>query len=45
MGSLFYRKMKLDFKIVLLTIKKVIVKDGINSEGQATTLPFKGAKD
>jgi lipopolysaccharide/colanic/teichoic acid biosynthesis glycosyltransferase len=33
---------KLDFKIFLLTIKKVIVSDGINQIGQATAQEFKG---
>ncbi len=32
----------LDFKIFLLTIKKVIKSEGINSAGQATTESFKG---
>jgi lipopolysaccharide/colanic/teichoic acid biosynthesis glycosyltransferase len=32
----------LDFKIVLLTIKKVIIKEGINSQGQITTKAFQG---
>ena len=32
----------LDFKIVLLTIKKVIIKEGINSRGQITTKAFQG---
>jgi lipopolysaccharide/colanic/teichoic acid biosynthesis glycosyltransferase len=35
----------LDFKIVLLTIKKVLAKEGINTKGQATTLPFTGTKN
>lgn len=35
----------LDFKIVLLTFKKVMVKDDINTEGQATTLPFTGNRN
>jgi len=34
----------LDFKIVLLTIKKVLLKEDINTAGQATTLPFTGTK-
>ncbi len=33
----------LDFKIVLLTIKKVFVREGINMEGEATTTHFKGS--
>jgi len=32
----------LDLKIVFLTVKKVIMKEGINSEGQVTTEAFKG---
>jgi lipopolysaccharide/colanic/teichoic acid biosynthesis glycosyltransferase len=32
----------LDVKIVFLTIEKVVVQDGINTEGQVTTLKFKG---
>lgn len=32
----------LDFKILLLTLKKVVIKDGINSEGHATAKPFEG---
>lgn len=33
----------LDFKIVLMTIKKVFLREGINTEGEATTKPFKGS--
>ena len=32
----------LDFKILLTTVKKVIFKEDINTEGQATTTPFSG---
>lgn len=32
----------LDLKIILLTIKKVFISEGINSEGQATTAFFNG---
>ena len=32
----------LDLKIIFLTIKKVLVKEGINSKTSATTEPFKG---
>lgn len=32
----------LDFKIALMTIKKVIAKDGVNKEGMATTEKFNG---
>lgn len=32
----------LDLKIILLTIKKVVMKEGINSEGQCTTQAFQG---
>ena len=32
----------LDLKVVLLTIKKVLVREGISKEGEATTVPFDG---
>jgi undecaprenyl phosphate N,N'-diacetylbacillosamine 1-phosphate transferase len=32
----------LDMKIIWLTIRKVLVREGINQDGQATTEPFKG---
>ena len=32
----------LDVKIILLTIKKVFVREGINKEGNATTEAFNG---
>src|SRR5690606_10175552 len=32
----------LDVRIVLLTIKKVLVREGISAEGQATMEPFRG---
>ncbi|GHC58496.1 sugar transferase [Ulvibacter litoralis] len=32
----------LDLKILLKTVKKVLFKEDINTEGQATTTPFKG---
>lgn len=34
----------LDLKIIFMTIKKVIVKDGINSVGEDTASKFKGTK-
>ncbi|SDM56304.1 sugar transferase [Sediminibacillus halophilus] len=34
----------LDWKIILLTIKKTLVREGINSENVATMEPFKGSK-
>ena len=34
-----------DWKIIYLTIKKVFVREGINSETAATIEPFKGTKD
>ncbi|MFG0408001.1 sugar transferase [Pseudomonas sp. FYR_11] len=37
------RSMLLDFKILLLTIKKVLVRDGISAEGQATMSKFTGS--
>jgi undecaprenyl phosphate N,N'-diacetylbacillosamine 1-phosphate transferase len=33
-----------DWKIILMTIKKVFVREGINSENAATMEPFKGTK-
>lgn len=33
----------LDIKILLLTVKKVFVKDGISADGEATTTKFKGS--
>lgn len=33
---------KLDFQILIKTVKKVLVSEGINAEGQATTERFKG---
>ncbi|MCP1160723.1 sugar transferase [Bacillus infantis] len=33
-----------DWKIILLTIKKVFIREGINSETAATIEPFKGTK-
>lgn len=35
----------LDLKILLLTVKKVFVKEGITAEGEATTEYFKGNKE
>ena len=35
----------LDFKIMLRTVKKVIAKDDINADGEATAAPFKGNRD
>ncbi len=35
----------LDFKILLLTVKKVLIKDGITADGHVTTEPFKGTKN
>lgn len=32
----------LDLKIIFLTIKKVFVREGINMEGSATTIPYNG---
>ena len=34
----------LDIKILLLTVKKVLVKDGITAEGEATMPKFEGSK-
>jgi lipopolysaccharide/colanic/teichoic acid biosynthesis glycosyltransferase len=35
----------LDMQILFLTVKKVLVRDGISAEGEATTFYFKGDKD
>jgi lipopolysaccharide/colanic/teichoic acid biosynthesis glycosyltransferase len=35
----------LDIKILLLTVKKVFVREGISAEGHITIEPFKGSKD
>ena len=32
----------LDLKVILLTIKKVLVREGISKEGEVTTVPFDG---
>ncbi len=32
----------LDLKVILLTVKKVLVREGISKEGEATTVPFDG---
>ncbi|MFH6837145.1 sugar transferase, partial [Acinetobacter baumannii] len=34
----------LDMKILLKTVKKVIIKDGISAEGEATMTKFTGTK-
>ena len=36
---------KLDMKILLLTIKKVFIKEGISASGEATISKFTGSKD
>lgn len=38
-----HQSFKLDLKIVLLTTKKVFVREGINMDGEATTTHFKGS--
>ncbi|MFA0477118.1 sugar transferase [Vibrio breoganii] len=35
----------LDFKILLLTVRKVLVKEGISAEGHVTIEPFRGNKN
>lgn len=35
----------LDIKILLMTVKKVLARDGITAEGEATTYPFTGNKN
>ncbi|MET4560633.1 sugar transferase [Lysinibacillus parviboronicapiens] len=37
------QSIRLDFKILLLTVKKVFVSEGISQEGQATMTKFKGS--
>ena len=37
------QSMWLDFKILLLTVKKVFIRDGINADGHVTIEPFKGS--
>lgn len=39
------RSFWLDLKIVFLTVKKVLIKDGITAEGEVTTYPFRGNKN
>ncbi|MFC6337431.1 sugar transferase [Pseudomonas sp. CCM 7891] len=34
----------LDIKVILLTVKKVLVRDGISAEGEVTAAKFKGTK-
>lgn len=34
--------LRLDLKILFLTVKKVFVREGISKEGEATTVPFDG---
>lgn len=38
------RTLWLDIKILLLTVKKVLKREGINSEGHVTAEPFRGTK-
>ena len=38
------QSIRLDIKILFLTIKKVIVRDGISAQGSATMPPFKRSK-
>ncbi|MEH6554254.1 sugar transferase, partial [Pseudoalteromonas tetraodonis] len=35
----------LDLKILLLTVKKVFIRDGINADGHVTIEPFKGSNN
>ena len=37
------QSLTLDLKILLLTIKKVFAREGVNKAGEATTTPFKGS--
>ncbi|WP_421260857.1 sugar transferase [Aeromonas jandaei] len=36
------RSFWLDFKVLLLTVRKVLIKDGISAEGHVTIEPFRG---
>ncbi len=40
-----HRSLWLDVKILILTIKKVFIKEGITAEGEATIRKFTGSKD
>lgn len=39
------RSFWLDLKIIFLTIKKVLVRDGISADGHVTAPPFRGSKN
>jgi lipopolysaccharide/colanic/teichoic acid biosynthesis glycosyltransferase len=39
------RSLWLDVKILLLTVKKVLIRDGIGGEGEATMSKFIGNKE
>ena len=39
------QSMWLDLKILLLTVKKVFIRDGINADGHVTIEPFKGTNN
>ncbi|CAN8142761.1 Uncharacterized sugar transferase EpsL [uncultured Thiomicrorhabdus sp.] len=39
-----HRSLWLDIKIIYLTLKKVVVRDGISAEGEATMAKFTGSK-
>lgn len=39
------QSMWLDLKILLLTVKKVFIRDGINADGHVTMEPFKGSNN
>lgn len=39
------RTLWLDIKVLFLTVKKVMIKDGISAEGHVTVEPFKGNRD
>ncbi len=40
-----HRTMSLDLKIILLTIKKVLIRDGISAEGEVTMSKFTGTQE
>lgn len=39
------QSLRLDIKIIFMTIKKVLIRDGISAEGEATMSKFTGTKD
>ncbi|SNB54897.1 Sugar transferase involved in LPS biosynthesis (colanic, teichoic acid) [Marinobacter sp. es.042] len=39
------RSIALDLKILILTVRKVLIRDGISADGEATITPFKGNRN